>query len=173
MESVFSLCKSCTNTPRKAKNTHADTLVTGCNDMYSNSGYSSEHKTDRKRWACHTLIHSCKSMVNRTFSANVMMNRSWIRVKTTHVIHEHDDNVWRWNSWWLLCPGTTYYCTKESQSLSRHHSHCCALVIWASTSRKWFVCLRAGLQRNICAYAVELNFLSTCYFNSVYVKFFF
>lgn len=75
--------------------------------------------------------------------------------KITHVIHEHDDNVWGWNIWWLFCQGATYYCTKESQSYSRHHSHCCAAVMWASTSRKWFVCLRAGLLRDTCAYAVE------------------
>lgn len=148
----FCSLKRCTYT-QKGKNTHAGTLQ------------HSQNTRQRTEILIQPYIHSQLEVTGKAALCWYDDEQKLNKRKTTHVIHEHDDYVWRWNSEHLLCPGATYYYTKESQSLSRHHSHCCALVIWASTSRKWFVCLRASLQRNTCAYSVELMSLSMCYFN--------
>lgn len=113
-------------TLRKVQNTHAstDTVIYCAQAAMSSELYSDGvlHRTQRQRqnkdkregerqrnilWAL-KLIH-CSELL-----------RTYTTEEITYVIHEHDDNVWRRNIWWLFCQGTTYCCTKENQSCSGH-----------------------------------------------------
>lgn len=117
-----------------------------CNaQWHRDTGYSSaptdkdrkgNWEVKRQRNISWTVTHS---LLKQNCAADVinLSHKDTQHKKITYVIHEHDNNVWRWNIWSLFCQGTTYYCTKESKSYSRHHSHRCAVVIWATpTSRK-------------------------------------